>query len=250
MTTPTLEVHEIAAGYGGTQALWDVSLAVAPRSLTCVLGPNGAGKTSLARVLAGSLRSWRGDVRVDGVSVSHWSPERRARAGIVHVPQGRRVFADLTVQENLRVALFAARKRASAETPEFVETLFPELPRRRQQLAGSLSGGEQQMLAVARALMAEPRLLILDEPSLGLAPILVENLYHAIQRIRERGVAILLIEQMVGAALAVADEVTVIESGRVVASGPAEVFRDVEVLARAYMGEGVRPEGAAGQDLA
>lgn len=234
-----LSVRGLSTGYAGTRVLWDLDLDVDSGELLCVLGPNGAGKTTLANAVSGVIGVWRGSLLFGGTTITHASPEHRARMGIIQVPQGRRVFADLTVDENLSVARFAAGTRASSRTRKLVFDLFPALTPLRNVAAGRLSGGEQQMVAVGRALFAEPRLLILDEPSLGLAPRLVQGLYRAIRRIRQEGVSVLLVEQMVGAALEVADRLLVLESGRVVDSGPVERFRDSTVLARSYLGGGL-----------
>lgn len=235
MTEALLKVEDVATGYGSVQALWGFSIDIRHGEVCCVLGPNGAGKTTMGLVVTGALPCWAGAIRFDGDDITGKSPEARARSGIAHVPQGRRVFPELTVQENLQVARFAAGKRTSDKTEEFVDDLFPQLGHLSKAPAGRLSGGEQQMLAVGRALMTEPRLLVLDEPSLGLAPLLVDSLYEAIVRIRTRGVSILLIEQVVKAALGVADQVAILESGRLKAAGPVEEF-DEEDIAEAYMG--------------
>lgn len=240
-----LQLDGVGAGYGAIQVLWDLDLKVSAAEVCCVLGPNGAGKSTMAQVVAGTLSARSGRIVLDGVDVTNLKPEGRAWSGIAHVPQGRRVFAELTARENLEVARFAARDRASHDTEDFVDDLFPKLAQLSKMSAGRLSGGEQQMLAVARALMTEPRVLILDEPSLGLAPRLVSNLYKAIGRIRDRGVAIILVEQVVRSALGVSDTVIVLESGRVRASGPAADFNQ-DVITRAYLGGGY--EGAGEQD--
>lgn len=232
------EVDSLGVAYGTRRIIWDFGIAVQAGRISVLLGPNGAGKTTLATAIAGSLPVIAGDLRLDGESILGVDPEGRARRGLIHVPQGRRVFADLTVTENLLVARFAAARRARTETLDFVYGLFPRLQELGHRQAGSLSGGEQQMLAVGRALMAEPRVLVLDEPSLGLSPVMVENLYRAIASVRDRGIGILLIEQMVGAALSVADEVTVLENGRVAASGGVEEFRSSGDLLSAYLGGG------------
>lgn len=237
MSETLLSGSHLSSGYGSVRAMWDVDLEVKRGEVTCVLGPNGAGKTTLCLAVAGALRCWEGQIHLGGEDVTNQTPEARARSGIGHVPQGRRVFPDLTVDENLEVARFAAGGRASVETEWFVYELFPKLTELKKATAGRLSGGEQQMLAVGRALMTEPQLLVLDEPSLGLAPLLVNNLYSAIARIRDRGVSILLVEQAVSAALGVADQVTILESGRTVDSGPVASF-DEAAIARAYMGGG------------
>lgn len=239
MGDPVLQLKGVEAGYGGIQVLWDLDLEVGAGEVCCVLGPNGAGKSTMAQAIAGTIPVSRGSVKLDGVEISQLKPEGRARSGIAHVPQGRRVFPELNVRENLEVARFAAGNRASPATEEFVFDLFPKLASLARASAGRLSGGEQQMLAVSRALMTEPKVLVLDEPSLGLAPLLVSNLYQAISRIRERGVAIVLIEQVVQEALGVSDTVIVLESGRVRASGPVGDFADQDVIARAYLGSGL-----------
>ena len=231
-----LDVDSLAVAYGTRRIIWDVSIGVQAGEISVLLGPNGAGKTTLATAIAGSLPVLAGDIRLDGESLLGVDPEGRARRGLIHVPQGRRVFADLTVTENLLVARFAAGRRERPETREFVYELFPKLQEFGHRQAGSLSGGEQQMLAVGRALMAEPRVLVLDEPSLGLSPVMVETLYRAIASVRDRGIGLLLIEQMVGAALSVADRVTVLENGRVATSGDAESFRSSSELLTAYLG--------------
>ncbi|HWM35067.1 MAG TPA: ABC transporter ATP-binding protein [Pseudolysinimonas sp.] len=233
-----LEVDSLAVAYGTRRIIWDFGIAVDANRISVLLGPNGAGKTTLAKAISGTLPVVGGDIRLDGESILGIDPEGRAKRGLIHVPQGRRVFADLTVTENLLVARFAAGRREVAETVDFVYALFPKLQELGHRQAGSLSGGEQQMLAVGRALMAEPRALVLDEPSLGLSPVMVENLYRAIASVRDRGIGLLLIEQMVGAALSVADEVTVLENGRVAASGGVEEFRSSGELLSAYLGGG------------
>ncbi|MBX3094934.1 MAG: ABC transporter ATP-binding protein [Cryobacterium sp.] len=234
--TLLLEVDSLAVSYGTRRIIWDFSIDVRTNEISALLGPNGAGKTTLAKAIAGSLPVIAGDIRLEGRSILRVEPEGRARRGLIHVPQGRRVFADLTVSENLSVARFAADKRARQETLDLVYALFPKLEELEHRQAGSLSGGEQQMLAVGRAMMAEPKVLILDEPSLGLSPVMVENLYRAIVSVKDRGVGVLLIEQMVGAALSVANDVTVLENGRVAAHGDVETFRSSRELLDAYLG--------------
>jgi len=231
-----LDVKGLATGYRGAPILWEVDLSVEPGELLAVLGPNGAGKTTLALAVSGVLPAWGGSIVFDGEDVTRATPERRARVGMIQVPQGRHVFPDLTVEENLLAARFAAGHRASKATESLVYELFEALVPLRRVAAGRLSGGEQQMVAVGRALFAEPRLLILDEPSLGLAPLLVQGLYRAIGRIKATGVSVLLIEQMVGAALGVADRVAVLEAGRIVDTGEVARFRDPAVLAHSYLG--------------
>ncbi|MGB8361930.1 MAG: ABC transporter ATP-binding protein [Acidimicrobiia bacterium] len=236
-STALLELRDVESGYGGVKVLWGATLEVHAGQVCCVLGPNGAGKTTMALLIAGTLPCWGGVIEFEGFDITQTSPEARARSGIAHVPQGRRVFPELTVAENLQVARFAAKGRVDPGTEDFIHELFPKLGALKKSQAGRLSGGEQQMLAVARALMTEPRLLILDEPSLGLAPVLVDSLYETVARIRDHGVAILLIEQVVQAAMRVADTIVILESGRTKASGPVDRFRDQEIIARAYLGD-------------
>ena len=241
MTAPMLTVRGLTAGYGQTTILHDVDLEIPPGRMVAVVGPNGAGKTTLARSVAGFVRVFAGAIELDGESVDRWSAARRARAGIASVPEGRRLFADLSVQDNLDLALFGRRRTLSAaERRGRVDAaieLFPVLRQRARQRTASLSGGEQQMLAIARALLLEPRLLILDEPSIGLAPIYVnrifERLHHIIQTV---GCACLLIEQRAVTALAVSSYAYALERGRIAFAGPsAEIAADPR-LRDAYLG--------------
>lgn len=241
MTAPMLTVRRLTAGYGQTTILHDVDLEIPPGRMVAVVGPNGAGKTTLARSVAGFTRVFAGAIELEGESVDRWSAARRARAGIASVPEGRRLFADLSVQDNLDLALFGRRRTMSAaERRGRVDAaieLFPVLRQRARQRTGSLSGGEQQMLAIARALLLEPRLLILDEPSIGLAPIYVnrifERLHHIIQTV---GCACLLIEQRAVTALAVSSYAYALERGRIAFAGPsAEIVADPR-LRDAYLG--------------
>lgn len=231
-----LELKSLQVGYGNSQVLWGVDLQVGQGEVVALLGPNGAGKTTVASVISGSLKTWSGTITFAGVDMTTAMPEQRARTGISLVPQGRRVFPDLTVDENIRVAHNAARGREADETREFIAELFPKLSVLARRAAGSLSGGEQQMLAVARALAAEPQLIVFDEPSLGLAPVVVQDMYRALHRIRERGISSLLIEQMVGPALDVADRVVVLEAGLITARGTPAEFRNNHELAARYLG--------------
>ncbi len=233
-----MKIEGLGVAYGPRRIIWEFTAEVRVNRIMALLGPNGAGKTTLAKAISGGLPVVEGDIRLDGESLIRLSPENRARRGVVHVPQGRRVFADLTVAENLAVAKFAAGSRARPDTLPFVHSLFPKLEELRTRQGGSLSGGEQQMLAVGRALMAEPRVLVLDEPSLGLSPLMVESLYSAISSIRARDVGVLLIEQMVGAALSVADDVMLLENGRIAAAGDVDRFRASPELLGAYLGGG------------
>ena len=229
-----LSVRGLTAGYGGIRVLHGVDLDVPAGRLTAVVGPNGAGKTTLLRALSGLV--WRsGEIRLDGAPLPE-APAAIVARGLGHVPEGRELFARMTVRENLELGGWRAARGERAARAERVIALFPRLGERRGQLAGSLSGGEQQMLAVGRALMGGPRLLMLDEPSLGLAPRLVEQLLGVVSRLPHEGVTVLLVEQNVGKALALAESAYVIERGHVVLHGPARALLDSEAIRTAYLG--------------
>ena len=234
---PLLTVNEIEAYYGRVCALHSVSLEVAEGSVIALLGANGAGKTTTLRVISGLLRPTRGSVEFDGTRIDGWSPDRMVRAGIVQVPEGRQIFADLTVRENLMLGGYARRDLGPArQEPPRVFEYFPRLRERLQQRAGTLSGGEQQMLAIGRALMARPRLLLLDEPSLGLAPMLVKEIFRVISEIRAAGTTVLLVEQNAHMALDIADRAYVLETGRVILGDRSAALRQREEVRRAYLG--------------
>ncbi len=232
-----LEVENVAAAYGQVRALWDVSFSVREGEIATLLGANGAGKTTTMRVISGLLRLLGGAVRLDGQPLHRYSPSRIVEAGIVQIPEGRRLWPRMTVMENLDLGAYATRARARrAETLKWVLSLFPRLAERRTQLAGTLSGGEQQMLAIARGLMSRPRLLMLDEPSLGLAPILVREVFRIIRQINTEGVTVLLVEQNVRQALEIAHRGYVLETGRIARAGTAsDLLQDTEIK-RAYLG--------------
>jgi len=234
---PLLTVHELEAYYGRVCALHSVSLEVAEGSVVALLGANGAGKTTTLRVISGLLRPTRGSVEFDGKRIDGFGPDRLVRAGIVQVPEGRQIFADLTVRENLLLGGYARRDGSSARREsQRVFDYFPRLGERLQQRAGTLSGGEQQMLAIGRALMARPRLLLLDEPSLGLAPLLVKEIFRVIGDIRAAGTTVLLVEQNAHMALSVADHAYVLETGRVILADRSAALRQREEVQRAYLG--------------
>jgi branched-chain amino acid transport system ATP-binding protein len=232
-----LEVNGLCAGYNAADVLRGVSFAVEEGGITAILGANGAGKTTLLRAVSGMLRR-RGSIRLEGRAIEKAATEDIARLGVAHVPDGRGTFLDLTTEENLRIGAYTRRDRtAVAEDLERVFTYFPRLKERRQQQAGTLSGGEQQMLAVSRALMLRPRLLLLDEPSFGLAPLVVQDIFRIMRAINaEEGVSVLLVEQNAGLALELADNAYVLETGQVVMSGTAEAVRSDEAVRRAYLG--------------
>ena len=235
---PLLVVDRLTVAYGAVVAIREVSLEVAPGEIVATLGPNGAGKTTLLRALAGALKPQRGSVTFDGDTLTDLVPEVVVRRGVALVPEGRHVFPNLTVAENLTVGGIARTDRDGlrADSDRWLSR-FPILGERAQQLAGTLSGGEQQQLAIARALMSRPRMLLLDEPSLGLAPIFVDRIFELIQELRAEGVTVLLVEQNVHRALEIADRAYVLSVGRVVASGPTDQLVEGE-LERSYLGIG------------
>jgi branched-chain amino acid transport system ATP-binding protein len=224
-----LEVRGIESGYGKIQVLWGVDVTLQEGSMVAVLGPNGAGKTTLLRTIMGIIRAWRGSVMMYGLDITSMPSHRRVELGLTMVPEGRRLFPDLTVRENLELGAYTRRARERiGETLELVFNLFPRLKERLHQKAGSLSGGEQQMLAMARALMTRPKVLMLDEPSQGLAPKIAWEVAETLDKIRrEVGISVILVEQNIALALEKADYIYLLEQGRVVLEG----FRE-EVLAR------------------
>lgn len=234
-TTPLLSVTDLRVTYGGVVALRDVDLEVGVGETVAVLGANGAGKTSLLRAVTGLERPTGGSITFDGIQLAGAKPHVGATHGLAHVPDHRGLFPSMTVQENLDLAAIAIGRRPDGDALAEMYELFPILEERRAQAAGTMSGGQQQMLTIARALLQEPRLLLLDEMSMGLAPAIVSELFRVLRRLQERGIAILLVEQFVGGALGVADRIVLLEQGRVVASGtPDEVGGDE--LAAAYLG--------------
>ena len=234
-----MKLRNVEAFYGNIQALKGVSFDVPDRSIVTLLGANGAGKTTTVRTIAGLTAATSGTIEFDGKRIERLGPERMAGLGISLVPQGRLLFSELTVAENLELGAYARSDKAEIKLDtEKAYDQFPILKQKRGQDAGTLSGGQQQMLAVARGLMSRPKLLILDEPSLGLAPLIVQEIFAIIQRIRQDGTAILLVEQNANMALAISDTGYVLESGQVLISGSAaELIRDPQVQ-QAYLGQG------------
>jgi branched-chain amino acid transport system ATP-binding protein len=227
-----LDLHDVSAGYGPFRALFDVSLAVQPGEAVALLGPNGVGKTTIARVATGLVAPTEGAVLVDGADMTGAPVHRFRRAGIIHAPEGRSVFATLTVEENLVLSFRASRGRGEvASDLERAFRLFPALASRRKQIAGTLSGGEQRMLAMARVLVEEPKLLVADELSLGLAPIIVDEVYASLERLRASGTALLIVEQHVGHALALCDRVVLLDRGAITWEGPSSAAADRVVTA-------------------
>jgi branched-chain amino acid transport system ATP-binding protein len=235
---PLLEVTGLTGGYGVTDILHDVSFSVEDGGITTILGANGAGKTSVLRALCGMLRVSGGTLRFADQQLNGQATETIVRLGIGHVPDGRGTFLNLTTEENLRVGAMTRKDKAAvAEDFERVYEYFPRLLERRHQQAGTLSGGEQQMLAISRALMLRPRLLLLDEPSFGLAPLVVQDIFRIMRTINsEQKVAILLVEQNASLALELADAAYLLETGKVVMSGPADELREAETVRRSYLG--------------
>ncbi len=232
-----LEVRDLDVAHGEVMALRRVVLAVAEGESVAVIGANGAGKSTLLRTISGLLRPRGGAIAFDGVRVDHLPPYDVAALGIAHVPEGRRVLPEMTVEENLELGAFLPRPKARRkETLAWVYEVFPRLAERRRQQAGTLSGGEQQMLAIGRGLMLRPRLLMLDEPSLGLAPLIVEATFEKIAEIRKGGIGILLVEQNVQRALGLADRGYVLEGGQVVLQGPSQTLLEDPHVKVAYLG--------------
>lgn len=233
-----LEIRELNGFYGLAQVLRDVSLKVDTGEAVAVLGPNGAGKSTLLRCISGLSKSLKGSIQYDGREIAGHTPHEIVKLGIVQVPEGRRIFAQLTVLENLMMGAFTrSDRKAINEDLDFVFSMFPDLNQKKGQNGGELSGGQQQMLAIGRALMSRPSLLLLDEPSLGLSPIMVEQLGEAIAAIRaDLGMSVLLVEQNAGLAMEMASRVYVMQTGRVVMSSPTEEI-SIEQIGQAYLGQ-------------
>jgi branched-chain amino acid transport system ATP-binding protein len=237
MPDALLEVEALEAGYGEVQVLWGVSLVARRGQLTALVGANGAGKTTTLRAVAGTIAPWRGRVAFEGEDVTRLHTHAKAERGFALVPEGRQLFTTMTVGENLELGAFPKRAaRRYAERLEQVFTLFPRLAERRGQLAGTLSGGEQQMVAIGRGLMSDPDILIIDELSLGLAPVLVYQLFHTLKTLKDAGLTILLVEQNVHLALAVSDYAYVIAEGRLFTEGEPARLAAMPEIRKAYLG--------------
>jgi branched-chain amino acid transport system ATP-binding protein len=232
-----LSLAAVSAGYGSFQALFGVSLEVPQGAAVGVIGPNGAGKTTLMRVISGLVPMREGAMTLEGISIGGLATHRIVEQGIAHVPENRRLFARLSVEENLRIGAFIpqARKRF-AEQLDWVYNLFPRLKDRREQLAGTLSGGEQQMCAIGRALMSKPKLLLMDEPSAGLAPLIVQQVFDLVHHIRAEGLTVLIVEQNVQQVLDVVDRAYLLEVGSIKLSGTAAELKGNDFIRKAYMG--------------
>ncbi len=231
-----LEIKNLSAGYGPIQVLQGLNLRVEPGELISVIGPNGAGKSTLLRTISGLIRPTSGSITFDGKQLEKMPADQIVRQGLIHVPEGRRIFSKLSVLENLEMGAYT-RRDAIAKDLDDVFGLFPRLAERRIQKAGTLSGGEQQMLAIGRALLSRPKLLVLDEPSMGLAPLIVRSIFEIIQKIRSQGVMVLLVEQNALQALSLADRGYVLENGRIVLEGSAKDLLASEAVRRSYLGE-------------
>ena len=232
-----LKLEGIDAGYGSFQALFGVSLEIAAGEAVAVIGPNGAGKTTLMRVISGLIRPTAGAIGMEGTDVLATPPHRILALGIAHVPENRRLFARMTVEDNLRMGAYVAAARPKfRQRIDFVYQLFPRMAERRHQFAGTLSGGEQQMCAIGRALMSDPRLLLLDEPSAGLAPVVVQQVFELVRRIRANGLTVLIVEQNVRQVLRVVDRAYLLEAGSIRSSGTATDLLASATIREAYLG--------------
>jgi branched-chain amino acid transport system ATP-binding protein len=233
----TLQINNLESGYGEVQILWNLSLELQPGKLTSLVGSNGSGKTTLLRAVTGLIKPWKGNVTFDGKDVTKISPHEKAELGLVLVPEARQLFTDMSVLENLEMGATPKAARAEfAQTLEWVYTLLPRLKERQNQLTGTLSGGEQQMVAIARGLMAKPKVLMFDELSLGLSPLLVINLFEVLLKLKTQGLTMLLVEQNVQMALAVSDYAYVLSNGRVDIEGESRKVMGMESVRKAYLG--------------
>ena len=236
MSEALLAVSGLAAGYGTSEVLHGIDLEVAAGEIVTVLGSNGAGKSTLNRTISGALRPWRGAIHFGGTPIARARPSAIVAQGLIHVPEGRRIFPNLSVRENLELGSYRRGRAARQKNLDHAVEIFPRLKERWTQAAGTLSGGEQQMLAIGRGLMSEPKLLILDEPSLGLSPLLVEEMFALIGRLNTQGLAILLVEQNVVQSLAIAHRAYVLEGGVVALSGGARELAEHPGLRKSYLG--------------
>jgi len=235
--TPLLQIEGVSANYGEVRAIYDLSLTVGKGEIVALLGANGAGKTTTLRMISGIIHPMTGKIMFSGRQIDRLGPNRIANLGISHVPEGRQLFSALTVRENLEMGAYVVRDTATVQAGiKRVEALFPVLNERKSQLAGTLSGGEQQMLAIGRALMANPRLLLMDEPSMGLAPRLIEEIFEAIRELNRQGLSILLVEQNARLALEIAHRGAVLETGRITAKGDSVLLREDPRVKQAYLG--------------
>lgn len=233
-----LHVKKLNAGYGKVHVLKDISIDVNHGEIVCLVGANGAGKTTLLKAISGIIPAYNGSIAFKNKDITNLKPEYIVRQGLSHVPEGRQIFASLTVRQNLLLGTYvrSIKKNEVDRLLRFVYELFPVLEKKLSQKAGTMSGGEQQMLAIARGLMSKPELLLLDEPSLGLAPLIVENIMSVIQNLRSTGISILLVEQNIKASLRIADRVYVLETGKIAAEGAAKEMLNNEEIKKCYLG--------------
>ncbi len=231
-----LKIENLSAGYGDVVVLRRINLEVSEGQIVALIGANGAGKTTTLKTVSGLLRPSKGKIFFEGKPIHNWPSYRTVKAGLIHVPEGRNLFRQMTVQENLELGSFRRGRGARNTNLDKVFSTFPKLKERKEQTAGTLSGGERQMLAIGRALMSEPKLLMLDEPSLGLAPLIVRDIFHTIQNIREEGTTVLIVEQNAVQTLKMADYGYVLENGEVVLSGSGEDLLENEEIRTAYLG--------------
>jgi len=231
-----LEIRNLHAGYASIEVLHGIDLEIAPGEIVALLGSNGAGKSTLNNTVSGIVRDRSGEIRFESQDITALKPEAIVERGLIQVPEGRRIFPNMTVRENLELGGYRRGRERRAENLDVVTNTFPRLGERFGQLAGTLSGGEQQMLAIGRGMMAEPRLLILDEPSLGLSPLLVEEMFTLIRGLNEKGLSILLVEQNVFQSLEIADRAYVLENGVMALSGPARELMNDDGLRKSYLG--------------
>jgi branched-chain amino acid transport system ATP-binding protein len=232
-----LEINDLCVKYGAIPAVKQVNLRLYQGEIVALIGTNGSGKTTVLRTISGIVRASQGQIRFEGSEITKLEPHRIVQRGISHVPEGRGVFADLTVLENLKMGAYIRKDKAAIRQDiEQMFSLFPRLAERKNQLAGTMSGGEQQMLAIARALMARPKLLLLDEPSMGLAPLIVKEIFRAIRSVNREGVSVLLVEQNTKMALAAANRGYVMETGSIVVQGDADELKNNAVVKTVYLG--------------
>ena len=232
-----LELNNLTAGYGSFQALFSVNLEVKKGEAIAVIGPNGAGKTTLLQTISGMLRVQSGNLSMEGTSLKDVPPYRIIDFGIAHVPENRRLFSSMSIEDNLRMGAFTPNARPHFEERlDFIFDLFPRLKERRSQIAGTLSGGEQQMCAIGRALMSSPKLLLMDEPSAGLAPVIVNQVFQLVQQIRDQGLTVLIVEQNIEQVLKIVDRAYLMEVGAIKISGKAEELIQSESIRKAYVG--------------
>ena len=232
-----LKIEKVNAGYGDVTVLWDINIALEAGKTLAIVGSNGAGKSTIMRTLCGLVSPSAGFITFDGKNISKMAPHDIVKLGIVYVPEGRRLFNKLSVMENLLVGSYLPQNRKKrAENLERVFEMFPKLHERREQKAGTLSGGEQQMLAIARGLMSCPKVLMLDEPSLGIAPVIVDKLFEIIAQLKKENMTILISEQNVGRVLDIGDDAIVVQSGRIVMSGTCEEIKKSDMIQKAYLG--------------